>query len=92
MSDERSTAEDSALTCARQEREVDSLVRDNIGWMLALAKRMLCDRGLAEDAVQEALIDAFRRIESFEERSSLKIRMVYFSDLFHFDILYKTAS
>ncbi len=72
MPDEQPIAEDLALTRNRHEIEAVSLVRDNTGWMLALAERMLCDRGLAEDAVQEAFIDAFRRLESFEGRSSLK--------------------
>ena len=54
--------------------EMDSevLVRDHIGWMLALARRMLGDHALAEDAVQDAFINAFRALDSFEGRSSLK--------------------
>jgi RNA polymerase sigma-70 factor (ECF subfamily) len=40
--------------------------------MLALAERILRDRGLAEDAVQDAFMAAFRGLESFEGRSSLK--------------------
>ena len=47
-------------------------MRDNIAWMLALAERMLRDRGLAEDAVQEAFISAQRGLSSFEGRSSIK--------------------
>jgi RNA polymerase sigma-70 factor (ECF subfamily) len=50
----------------------DRLVRDNIGWMLALARRMLGDRALAEDVVQDAFISAFRGLRQFEQRSSLK--------------------
>jgi RNA polymerase sigma-70 factor (ECF subfamily) len=48
------------------------LVRENIGWMIPLASRMLQDRQLAEDVVQESLINAFQSLESFEGRSSLK--------------------
>lgn len=48
------------------------MVRANIGWMLALAERLLRDRGLAEDAVQEAFLAAFRAMDRFEGRSSLK--------------------
>lgn len=33
---------------------------------------MLRDRGLAEDVVQEAFINAFRGLDNFEGRSSLK--------------------
>ena len=50
----------------------EQLVRDNIAWMLALAERMLRDRGLAEDAVQEAFISALRGLSRFEGRSSIK--------------------
>ena len=50
----------------------ENLVRENIGWMLALAERLLRDRALAEDAVQEAFIAAFRGLDKFEGRSSLK--------------------
>lgn len=50
----------------------EKLVREHIGWMLALAKRMLDDHALAEDAVQDAFINAFRALDSFEGRSSLK--------------------
>ena len=38
----------------------DELVRANIGWMLALAERLLRDRALAEDVVQEYEEDAFQ--------------------------------
>ena len=52
--------------------QAEQLVRENIEWMMGLAERMLQDRGLAEDAVQEAFINAFRGLENFESRSSLK--------------------
>lgn len=50
----------------------DALVRENIGWMLAVAQGLLTDRALAEDAVQEAFLSAFRGLDKFEQRSSLK--------------------
>jgi len=50
----------------------EQLVRDHIGWMLALATRLLKDRELAEDAVQEAFISAFRALDKFEGRSTMK--------------------
>jgi RNA polymerase sigma-70 factor (ECF subfamily) len=59
-----------SLSCSPVEAE--RLVRDNIGWMLALAQRMLGDRTLAEDVVQEAFIAAFRGLPTFAGRSSLK--------------------
>jgi len=52
--------------------EAERLVRDNIGWMLSLAQRMLRDRSLAEDVVQDAFIAALRGLPTFEGRSSLK--------------------
>ncbi len=50
----------------------ERMVRENIGWMLAVAHRFLNDRALAEDAVQEAFLAAFKGFENFENRSSLK--------------------
>ncbi len=52
--------------------EANSLVHEHIAWMLALAERMLGDCALAEDAVQDAFISAFRSLKQFEQRSSLK--------------------
>ena len=46
-------------------------VQANIGWMRAVARRLLKDEGLAEDAVQEALIKALNSIDRFEGRSKL---------------------
>jgi RNA polymerase sigma-70 factor (ECF subfamily) len=57
-----------------QEVELDAeqLVRDNIGWMLALANRILRDKALAEDAVQNSFIAAFHGYSKFQGRSSIK--------------------
>ena len=52
--------------------EAEQLVRGNIGWMRALAQRMLGNSVFAEDVVQEAFIAAFRGLPFFEGRSSLK--------------------
>ncbi len=50
----------------------ETLVRDNIAWMIGVAQRLLGDRSLAEDAVQDAFISAFRGLGKFENRASLK--------------------
>jgi DNA-directed RNA polymerase specialized sigma24 family protein len=52
--------------------EPEGLVRDNIDWMLKLVERLLRDRSLAEDAEQEAFIQAFRGLKDFEGRSTLE--------------------
>ena len=55
-----------------QQDTAEQLVRENAGWMLVLAERMLNDAALAEDVVQEALINALKGLQHFEKRSSLK--------------------
>lgn len=52
--------------------DAEQLVRENIGWMVNLADRLLRDRSLAEDVVQESFILALRGLKKFEGRSSLK--------------------
>lgn len=54
------------------ERHAKQLVRTHVGWMRSLARRILRDDALADDCVQEAFLKAFRNIERFEGRSSLK--------------------
>lgn len=50
----------------------EAIVRNNIGWMITVAQRLLSDRALAEDAVQDAFISAFRGYDKFENRSDIK--------------------
>lgn len=50
----------------------EELVRNNAPWMLRLAERLVSDRTLAEDVVQEAFIAALRGLDGFQGRSSLK--------------------
>lgn len=57
---------------AGEERAAEQFVRTHGGWMLAVARRIAGDTGLAEDCVQEAFLKALKSIESFEGRSSLK--------------------
>lgn len=67
-----STQQETTATQAQQDVDPEKLVRDNIAWMLKLAERLLGDRTLAEDTVQDAFISAFRGLDKFEGRSSLK--------------------
>ncbi|VAX00303.1 RNA polymerase sigma factor RpoE [hydrothermal vent metagenome] len=60
------------LTVTQDIGDADKLVRENIAWMLLLAERMLGEYSLAEDAVQDAFISAFRAFTAFEGRSSVK--------------------
>ena len=50
----------------------ETLVRRHGGWMLAIAERYTRDRALAEDCVQEAFANAFRRLDTFARKSSVK--------------------
>jgi len=72
VEDDRADRSDASLSEPRGKQSAEQMVRDNIGWMLALARRVLGDRALAEDAVQDAFQNAFRALDGFQERSSLK--------------------
>ena len=72
MSHKPSTQHETTAAQAQQDVDPEKLVRDNIAWMLKLAERLLGDRALAEDTVQDAFISAFRGLDKFEGRSSLK--------------------
>ena len=50
----------------------EAFVRTHIGWMLAVARRILRDPGHAEDAVQLAFAAVFDKADSFQGRSALK--------------------
>lgn len=50
---------------------LETMVRDHGGRMLSVARRMLRDETEAQDAVQDAFVQAIRNIDKFEERSAL---------------------
>ncbi len=52
-----------------------ALVRGNIGWMLAVARRFLNDPAKAEDAVQAAFAKILEKHAGFEGRSDIKTWM-----------------
>ena len=55
--------------------DFEELVRDNIGWMLGLAGRILDDDDLAKDAVQLAFSKIHLKVDQFEGRSQPKTWM-----------------
>jgi RNA polymerase sigma-70 factor, ECF subfamily len=63
--------EENLLACARAGDGVafDRLVRPHRDAMLRLTQRILRNREDAEDAVQTALLDAFRHLDTFQRRS-----------------------
>lgn len=52
--------------------EFEMIVRDNIGWMLSIAGRILGDSASAEDAVQKAFTKVHIKLADFKGRSSVK--------------------
>ena len=56
---------------ARDEVACETLVRENTGRLLAVARRYMRSEEDARDAVQEAFIAAFRAIDRFEGGSSI---------------------
>lgn len=50
----------------------EGFVRENAGWMLAVARRYLRDEALAEDCVQESFCSAFASLGRFQGRSRLR--------------------
>ena len=61
-----------ATSGVRPKTGAKQLVRDHAGWMLVLAERVVNDSALAEDVVQEAMINALKGLDRFEKKSSFK--------------------
>ena len=72
VQDDGAEQSEASLSQPRGTKSTEQMVQDNIGWMLALARRVLGERALAEDAVQDAFQNAFRALDGFQERASLK--------------------
>ncbi len=53
-------------------KAAEHLVRTHAPWMLKVARRICSDPSLAEDCVQDAFINVFRKVGEFEQRSSVK--------------------
>ena len=60
------------LVRAGDKLAVERFIRLHAPWMLAVARRLLKDEGLAEDCVQESLLSALRSLDRFEQRSEVK--------------------
>ena len=73
----RSPGEDVEIIKLRQgvASATEEFVRKNIGWMLAVARRMLRNDAHAEDCVQDAFLNIFKNLESFRGESSLRTWM-----------------
>ena len=52
--------------------QIEILIREHSGWMLALCRRLLGETALAEDGVQDAMINAFRKLPQLEDPLALK--------------------
>ncbi len=66
---------DGALILALQagdDQAAETLVRTHAPWMITVAQSIAGSSMLAEECVQEAFINVFRKIGDFEKRSSLK--------------------
>lgn len=69
--------DDSAIAAIRtgDTNLIERFVRQHMGWMLAVANRIVRDSHLAEDAVQNAFAKIFGNIDSFNRQSALKTWM-----------------
>jgi len=56
---------------AGEEAAYETLIRDHGGRMLAVARRILPTEEDAQDAIQEAFLSAFRKIDTFQGQSLL---------------------
>jgi len=54
------------------ELQPEQIIKDNYGWMLALANSIVGESSLGEDVVQEALIKAMSKLDSLEKSENIK--------------------
>lgn len=60
------------IVVATKKCDKELIVKEHIVWMLALAEKILKDRALAQDAVQDSFINAFRCYSTLRDQTSLK--------------------
>jgi RNA polymerase sigma-70 factor (ECF subfamily) len=60
---------------SKDKAATEQFVRSNLGWMLAVAKRIIIDSTTAEDVVQDAFSNVFKNLEAFRGDAALKTWM-----------------
>ncbi|WP_337660203.1 sigma-70 family RNA polymerase sigma factor [Anderseniella sp. Alg231-50] len=60
------------LLIGKDRAATEAFVRANLGWMLALARRIVKDSAIAEDVVQDAFSNVFKNLETFRGEAALK--------------------
>lgn len=73
MFDESATSASAAMPAGAARRDFTSVVLRHRGACLVLARRVLRDHQMAEDAVQEAFIDAWRQAERYDAERSTEL-------------------
>lgn len=66
------TGETPNSSIGKDKAATEQFVRSNIGWMLAVAKRIVIDSAIAEDVVQDAFSNVFKNLEAFRGDAALK--------------------
>jgi len=76
-SERQSPGEDIEISALRRgvTSVTEKFVRNNVGWMLVVARRILGDEGHANDCVQDAFSSIFKNLDSFRGESSLRTWM-----------------
>ena len=69
------TGQKLAPLAGRDKAATEQFVRANLGWMLAVARRIVVDGSIAEDVVQDAFSNVFRNLEAFRGDAALKTWM-----------------
>lgn len=60
------------LLLGKDRATTEQFVRTNVGWMLAVANRIVADRSVAEDVVQDAFANVFKNLATFRGDAALK--------------------
>lgn len=66
------TGQKASFLIGKDNAATEQFVRSNLGWMLAVAKRIVIDGAIAEDVVQDAFSNVFKNLETFRGDAALK--------------------